>query len=146
MKYSIAGKQTLAFTKQERTLIDNVQGHMLSLVVSEGINVNTGKTVFMDGASVLSFTTSDLVNYSGPIMGYTKSSKKGDVIYSKVEGKIVTTLSADGTPVPTIEGTFSWIKGSGQFENIKGGGTLKGYYITNLIYIVDWEGEYWIEK
>jgi hypothetical protein len=146
MKYSIAGKQTLAFTKQERIMIDDIQGHMISLTVSEGINVNTAETAFLDGSSVQSFITSDLVNYSGPIKGYSKTSQKGDVIFSKVEGKIITKLSADGTPVTTIEGTFSWIKGTGHFENIKGGGTLKGHYITNLIYIVDWEGEYWIEK
>ena len=146
MRYSVAGKQTFAFTRQDRTLVDDVQGHMLSLAISEGINVNTGETVLMDRAAVLSFVTSDLVNYSGPLKGYTKTSKKGDVIYAKVEGKINTTLSADGTPVPTIEGTFSWIKGTGQYENIKGGGTLKGQYITNIIYNADWEGEYWIEK
>lgn len=146
MKYSIAGKQTLAFIRQERTVIDDVQGHMISLTVSEGITESSGETSFMDGASVQSFITSDLINYSGPIKGYSKTSKKGDTIYAKFEGKIVTTLSAEGTPFTTLEGAFSWIKGTGQYENIKGGGTLKGHYITNIIYIFDWEGEYWIEK
>jgi hypothetical protein len=45
-----------------------------------------------------------------------------------------------------MEGTFSYTKGTALFENIQGGGTYKGKYISEKTYIVEWEGEYFIKK
>jgi hypothetical protein len=90
-----------------------------------GVFVSSGNTEFMDGAQVVSIMMSDLVHFSGPFQGYSIQTKKGESTFSKVEGKLTTTLSSDGTPVTTLEGTFHWIKGTGQYENIQGGGTFK---------------------
>ena len=75
-----------------------------------------------------------------------KLTKKDDTVFAKWKGSVMTTLSAEGTPVTTFEGSFSYIKGTGHFENIHGGGTYKGRFISKTIYTVEWEGEYFIEK
>jgi hypothetical protein len=145
-KFKVSGKQTLSYTRQERFNVGDVEGHMLSLIEAEGVNVSTGKTDYMNGAQVINFVTSDLINFSGPIQGYSLTKKKDDSAFGKLEGKITTTLSADGTPVAIIEAKLTWIKGTGQFKNIQGVVAAKGIYITKNIYTVDWEGEYWIGK
>jgi len=145
-KTKVSGKMTVAYTKQERIDVGDVEGHLISLSESEGINVSTGKPEFMNGAQVVNLSFADLVKGNGPQQGYVKNTKKGDTAIAKWEGKITTTLSAEGTPITTFEGTFSWIKGTGQFENIQGNGTYKGGFISKTIYTVDWEGEYSIKK
>jgi len=145
-KFKVSGKQTLSYTRQERFNIDDVEGHMLSLIEAEGVNISTGKTDYMNKAQVINFVTSDLVNFNGPIQGYSITKKNNDSVFGKLEGKITTALSADGTPVATIEAKLTWIKGTGQFKNIQGFVTAKGIYISKNIYTVDWEGEYWIGK
>ena len=145
-KYKIAGKQINVFTKTERIDVGDIVGHQLSLVVSEGVNESTGPTEFGNGAQLVNVSISDLVNFNGIFKGYTKLTKKGDIAYGAYEGKIITTISPDGTPISTAEGTVTWIKGTGQFENIQGGGTVKIKYLSTSIYTSDWEGEYWIKK
>jgi hypothetical protein len=54
--------------------------------------------------------------------------------------------TAEGTPVTTYEGPLTFTKGTGEFEGIQGGGTIKGKYISRNISITEPEGEYWIEK
>lgn len=145
-KLKVSGKQTLAYTRQERSNVGDVEGHMLSLIEAEGVNISTGDTEYMNGAQVINFVTSDLINFNGPIQGYSITKKKEDSAFGKLEGKITTSLSADGTPVAVIEAKLIWIKGTGQFKNIQGVATAKGIYISKNIYTVEWEGEYWIDK
>lgn len=61
-KIKDSGKQTTAYTKVERINVGDLDGHMVSLLVSEG--VNTGGGALMDGAQVYSTTSSDLTFYS----------------------------------------------------------------------------------
>jgi hypothetical protein len=145
-KFKVSGKQTLAYTKQERINVGDIEGHMLSLIEAKGVNVSTGKVDYMNGGQVVNLVTSDLVNFNGPIQGYSIVKKKEDSATGKLEGKIITELSSEGTPVATIEASLTWIRGTGQFTNIRGVVTAKGRYISENIYIVEWEGEYWIEK
>jgi hypothetical protein len=146
-KIKVAGKQTLAYTRQERKEVGDTEGHILSLIEAEGINISSGDSEFMNGAQIINVVTSDLVNFNGPIHGYSITTKKGDSAVGKFDGKIITTISADGTPVAVIDDVhLTWIKGTGQFLNIKGSATAKGRYISRNIYNVEWEGEYWIEK
>jgi hypothetical protein len=130
----------------ERINVGDVDGHLVSLLISEGVNASTGDSGFMDGALVVNTITSDIVNYDGPFQGYSKITKKNDCVFAKFEGKITNTLSAEGNPVVLIDGTIDFFKGTGQFDNIKGIGTIKGRYLTPMIYISEWEGEYWINK
>jgi hypothetical protein len=145
-KYQIAGKQTLAFTKQERSMVGDIESHMLSLVEAEGVNLSTGTIEFFSGAQVINIIASDLVDFSGPVQGYSISKKGNDSLYAKLEGRITTSMSSEGSPLTTIEAKMTWLKGTGRYENIQGNGTAKGRYIASNIYTVDWEGEYWIKK
>jgi hypothetical protein len=86
---------------------------------------------------------SDLVMGNGPHQGYTEMEKNGDLVISKFDGRIVTTLSADGKPITSFSGTMYWIKSAGQFINMQGGGTYKGHFTSETSYEVEWEGEYW---
>lgn len=146
-KTKIAGKITFNFAQHESFDIGDVDGHIISLRKSEGTNVSTGKSEFMDGAIVVSFALEDLVSGNGPIHGYNKLIKDGDIIISKWEGKIITVISAEGIPVTSFEGrVISWIKATGQYENCEGVSTFKGYFTSETSYVGEWEGEYWIKK
>lgn len=143
-KFSIAGKGTAAFVRQERSDIGDKTDHKLSLAESEGVNLSTGETPFMDGAYFDSFVVSDLVRYSGPFQGYFRISKDHATIFARYEGRLTTLEDEPGRPETNLSLEFSWIKGTGAFENIRGGGKMTGHYISNIIYCFEWEGEYWI--
>ena len=145
-KSKIAGKMTLAYARQEMMDMGDTEGHVLSLSESDGINVSIGKHEFMDGAQVVNISFGDLVKGNGLHQGYVKLAKKDDTVFAKWEGKVTTTLSAEGTPITAFEGTLSYVKGTGKFENIQGSGTYKGKSISKTIYTVEWEGEYSIKK
>ncbi len=137
----ISGKMTCA--NVEGKAFENVssEGHRFSISQAEGININAGSNLFMDGAQVMNTSFADLINGNGPYQGYIKLVKKDDAAMCKWQGKITTTL-IDGIPMVTFEGTFTYIDGSGAFRNIKGKGTYKGKFISKNIYLVEWEGEY----
>jgi hypothetical protein len=144
-KFKVSGKQTCAHSKVERIDVGDIDGHMVSFMVSEGVNVSTGDINFFNGAQIVSVITSDIVYFNGLFQGYTKFINKGVSVFSKFEGKITNTFSVEKNNVQSMEGTVTFIKGTGQFENIQGGGTFKGRYLSKNIYINEWEGEYWIE-
>ncbi len=145
-KFKVSGKQTCAYNKLERSAVGDIDGHMVSFMVSEGVNVSTGKKSFFNGSPLVSVITSDIVYFDGAFQGYTKFTNKGDSLFSRFEGKITNTLSAEGNHVQSMEGTFRFIQGGGRYENIKGSGTFRGRYLTRILYVNEWEGEYWIEK
>ena len=144
-KTKIAGKFTSTQTKLDTIAIGDTEGHVFSLSEYEGTNVSTGEHKFMDGAQIANVSFSDLIKGNGPHQGYVKFSQKADATFAKWEGK-VTTVSGKDAPIITFEGTFSWTKGTGQFENIQGGGTYKGQFTSKTAYTCDWEGEYFIKK
>ena len=145
-KIKVAGKHTLAYTTQNTINVGDTEGHIISLYEYEGTNVSTGKEKFMDGAQVFGLGFADIVMGNGPFQGYGKMSTNGDVIFWKEQGKTATTLSPKGKPVDTFEGSFTFTKGTGKYENIQGSGTFKGKFISRTIWIAEWEGEYFIKK
>jgi len=142
----ISGKMTLAATMQERADIGDTEGHIVSLSIFEGTNVNTGTNAFMDGAHVTNTAFVDYTKGNGSHQTYVKMSANDDAVFAKCEGRTTTVLSDDGTSVTTFEGTFTYVGGTGQFENIHGSGTYKGKYIATHIYVAMWDGEYYIKK
>ena len=143
---SVSGKITSAFTHQDSIVVGDVVGHIMSLATSEGKNVNTGEHTFMDGAKVVNMSHSDLTMGSGIHQGYIQFIKNGDTATSKWEGKVTTVLDSVSAPVTSFEGVFSYTKGTGQFENIKGNGTYSGEFTSKTGYTVDWQSDYFIEK
>ena len=141
----ISGKMTCAYTDRQAYESGYTEGHSLALSQAEGINISTGANVFMDGAQVVNFSFADLVKGNGPHQGYVKLLKKDDAVISKWQGKITTIMSNEGIPITTFDGTFSYVKGLGKFNNIQGKGTFRGKFISKMIYTVEWEGEYSVQ-
>ena len=145
-KIKIAGKMTCAVTEQKMINVGDTEGHTVSLTEYEGTNVSTGEHDFMDGAQVFNMAFNDLVKGNGTHQVYVKLAKKDDTVFARCEGRTITAVSPEGTPIMTFEGTWSYIKGTGQFENIRGSGTYKGEFISTTIWVDEWEGEYFIKK
>ncbi len=145
-KIKVAGKLTCAITKLESINFDDTEDHTIALMKYEGINFSTGEHEFMNGGQTVGVTFGDLIKGTGPHQGYGKMSLNGDVVFWKYKGKTTTTLSPKGKPIATFEGTLTWNKGAGQYENIQGSATYKGKYLTEVIWVTKWEGEYFIKK
>ncbi len=137
-KTKISGKRYGVTMKTEVIQVDDTEGHVLLLTESRGVDV------VMDGRFI-SRGFSDYVKGNGIHRGYSKTiDPEGDVAFATYEGKTTTTLSPEGKPITTIEGTFSFTRGTGKWENVHGGGNYKGKVIGEEIYTYDWEGEYYI--
>jgi hypothetical protein len=145
-KMKISGEFTLSYTNMDSVVVGDIEGHNLTLSVSEGKNVNTGEHMFMNGAEIVNISYGDLVQGNGVHTGYVSFIKNGDVTYAKWEGKVSTVQVEEGTLVTSFEGTYTYIKGTGKFENIEGNGTYKGKFIEKDKYTVEWQGEYSIKK
>ena len=142
----VSGKITATYTDLDSVVVGDIIGHVLSLLTSEGKNVNTGEHAFMDGAQIVNMSYSDLIKGSGVHHGYVKFTKNGDAIYAKWEGKVTTVQTTEGAPATSFEGILAYTKGTGKFENIKGSGTYKGEFISKTEYSAEWQTDYSIEK
>lgn len=145
-KFKIAGKTTAAYTVREVVEVGDTEGHSLYLLKNEGFNESTGEYKFMDGAETVWFGIADYIKGNGHHTVYTKLSLNDNVVYSKAEGKTTTILSAEGKPVTTFEGSFTFTKGTGKYKNIQGSCTYKGKLVSSVIIVNEWEGEYFIKK
>jgi hypothetical protein len=126
--------------KYETIKVDDIEGHALNSYESRGVGSAEEGTFSSKGQS-------DLTKGNGTHQGYYKNTDKdGNVFFSKWQGKVSTTQSPEGKPIMKWEGTFSYVKGTGKWENIQGGGTYKGGFIARGIYVNYVEGEYFIKK
>lgn len=144
-KVKTAGKMVLSKKGQESLRVDDAKEHHLFLFDYLGTNLSTGKNEFMDCAEAVNRYFADFTERNGPIQGYTKLSKKGDCVLVKWSGEM-TAYSADATVVMNFVGSYSIVKGTGQYANIEGKGTFRGQMFSWIIQIVEWEGEYTIKK
>ena len=145
-KFKIAGKMTAAYTVREAVEVGDTEGHSLYLLKSEGFNESTGEHKFMDGAETVWFGIADYIKGNGSHTVYTKMYSNDNVVYSKAEGKTTTTLSPEGKPVTTFEGSLTFTQGTGKYKNIQGSGTYKGKLVSSVIIVNEWEGEYFIKE
>ena len=141
-----SGKITLAYTHQDSIVVGDIEGHVMSLVTSEGKNSSSGENAFMDGAQIVNLSFSDLVRGNGVHQGYVRFTKGGDTTFAEWQGKIKTKVMPDGNTVTTMEGTYTYTRGTGSFENIKGEGTFKGEFTSKTEYTVEWQASYSVEK
>ena len=141
-KVKINSKYTGVFTKMEQMKLDDTEGHILNSHESKG--AGTGSA---GGFTFINQGVSDTVKGNGTHSGYYKSTDKdGHVYFAKWQGKVTTTMSPEGRPNVQFAGTWSFIKGTGKWENVQGGGTYKGWFIGPEIYVNTTEGEYSIKK
>jgi hypothetical protein len=126
-------------TRTEVMNIDDTEGHIIQIHEAKGVDV---------GLKWLGVTRStwDLVKGNGTTHGYTTMmGSDGKVTgFYRQEGKVTTTLSPEGKPITTVEGTFSLIKGVGEWQGATGGGTWKMRMIGEGISVMDWQGE-WVK-
>ena len=142
----IAGTITATYTQADTVMVSQADMHMMSMGISKGSNKCTSENMFMDGAKATNFSFSDLTKGNGPHQGYVKFEKDGDSILAKWSGKVTTTTPAEGTPVTSFAGTFTYVSGTGQFQGIKGEGTFKGSFTGKDTYTTDWQGAYTVAK
>ena len=141
-KLKINAKATGVMTKMEQMKPDDTEGHTLNSYEAKG--AGTGSA---GGFTFLNQGYSDLVKGNGPHFGYYKATDKdGHVYFAKWQGKVTTTMSPEGKPNVQFGGTWSFIKGTGKWENVQGGGTYKGMFIGQGIFANTTEGEYLIKK
>lgn len=141
-RVKIAGAFTMTYVKQERLNVPDAAGHVLLLTAAQGTNRNTGPNDFMPGAQVSILETLDLLQGNGSNYGYVTMSSGADSVIDRINGKVTTTVSPQGSPHTAFAGTWTTVKGTGQYDGIKASGTFRGRFSSQTEYTVDWEGEY----
>jgi len=145
-KTAIGGKLAFTFTDQKQVNVGDAEGHMLSLNQSSAKNASAAPGGFMDGADAINFSIGDLVKGNGPQFGYIMFAMGADTTFAKWEHPTTTIMSAEGKPTTTFKGTFNFIKGTGQYKDIQGGGDYTGVFTTPTTYTVEWKGDIAIKK
>jgi hypothetical protein len=114
-------RQTQQIVKLESMAVDDVPGHVISLGESHG------RAIFKNG-EIARVTYKYLADYTlgtGPFWGYgTLIFKDQSRIYTK--SRMHTAVGPDGRTT-TFKGLFIFIRGTGRFRGIRGGGTCTGH-------------------
>jgi len=142
-KFKIAGKGNYTEIDGKGFNINDAQGHSVYLNKYEANNISTGETEWMHNARTVNISFTDVTMGNGFHQGYISVEKGSDMVVSQWEGKMTTTLSAEGQPVTTFKGVIWWVKATGKYENMHGVATYKGWFTSETTYRVEWEGEYW---
>lgn len=137
----IAGTFTMRYVTQEKLSIPVGAGHVLLLTEARGTNRNGGPGDFMAGAQVAIQEILDLAQGNGSSQGYVTLWQGADSTVGKVNGKVTTTMSPDGSPRTTFTGRWTEVRGTGRYAGIQGGGTYKGAFSSPTDFTVDWVGE-----
>ena len=109
-------------TKFEQIEVGDEDGHVLAIMVGKQVFINekTGERT-----ASISVNTVDMNPKAGLFIveGYgVSTAPNGDKLVRRHEGKAV----GKGQ----MKGTFTWVKGTGQWENIKGGGTWESWSLA----------------
>ncbi len=139
---STSGSSALTYSERKVVQIPNTKGEMLQLATVKGTLKSAGP---MDGGSVVNEEVAQLFQGNGDHSGYyTITSADGSTV-AKWDGK-VTTVMKDGNPMTTFKGKWEYVGGSGKYQNIKGKGDYNGYFTAADAYVVDWKGNYSLDK
>jgi hypothetical protein len=101
---------------------------------TDGVVLNETGGTFLDQARYQVFYMYDMIGQNGKGDGYKVFTlSDGSQIHARYQGE------QKGT---TETGTFTFIGGSGKYQNVKGQGTFHLTYITETLYVDRLEGEY----
>jgi len=118
--------------------VPDTEGHAIYLIDAKGMSFNEkwGPCLLvLSGAG-------DYTKGLGPSEGYTHYTfPDGSTITSKWKGE-AKTVGRGITGSGGGEGTWAYIKGTGRFEGIQGGGTFEYRVLGPGQWYGDWEGEY----
>jgi hypothetical protein len=118
----------------------DASGHPAFIGGSEGKNQSTGAAEFMDGASVVTADTSNLVNGTGSHHGSVIMSKGADKVMFAWTGQVQTVIAQGKPPSSTFQGTWKAMTGAGRYAGIKGQGTYTGHFTTASTSVAEWKG------
>lgn len=139
---SSSGSSALTYSDRKVVQIPNTNGEMLQIATVKGTLKSSGP---MDGGSVVNEEVAQLFQGNGDQAGYyTITSPDGSTV-AKWNGK-VTTVMKEGNPITTFKGKWEYVGGSGKYQNIKGKGDYNGYFTAADSYVVDWKGNYSLDK
>jgi hypothetical protein len=129
---SFSGKAT----SQATIALEDVPNHELHLATITGLQKSSDEK--WKDSRITYGDVSDLVGGNGTQRGYfVNVHANGDRDIGTFEGKVKTA----GGQV-TIEGTWEYTDGTGQFKGITGGGTYKGRMTSPTEVENTWEGTY----
>jgi hypothetical protein len=122
--------------------VPDVEGHAIRLCEAKGIGFSEKWGAYLAYHTY----TIDLIKGEGTSQGYAHYTfPDGSTYDTKFEGKnkgAATEFSAGIAGSVNAEGTWTYIKGTGKFEGIHGGGTYKVYVLGPGQWYADVEGEY----
>jgi hypothetical protein len=137
----ISGVFSMKVGQQQALPVASPADPVLLLTQSSGTNRSTGKAAYMQGAQVTNREIADLTQGNGPHRGYITEASGADTTVTSYQGKVSTTLGPDRKPITRFEGTWSKLKGTGQYEGVTGSGSYKGRMTSPTEYTVEWSGE-----
>jgi len=137
---AMSGKSKVTFTKREMIAVGDAEGHVLVLTEAAGTNENTGKWVFMEGATTFGYSVMDLTRGNGTHSGYFILSKDNSLAASKLTGTVKTVLSPEGKPLTSYTGEWKWVKCTGLFEGCTGQGVYQGTVISEKEVLAEYKG------
>jgi hypothetical protein len=140
-RLQISGVFSMKVGQQQTLPVASPADPVLLLTQSSGSNRNTGKSAYMDGAQVTNREIADLTQGNGPHQGYITEILGADTTVTRWQGKVTTTLGPDQNPNTRFEGSWSKIKGTGQYEAVTGAGSYKGRMTSPTEYTIEWSGE-----
>ena len=139
-KVKVKIKKFIVITKYEVTEVPDTEGHILLQYEAKDIS-SDGRLICYKTAQA------DYIKGTGPVKGYNECvSREGGTLIDKFEGMSTTKKSPEGKNIKTFKGTYTYIKGTGKYEGIQGGGTFHGMEIGKGILSIEAEGEYIIKK
>jgi len=111
--------------------VPDVEGHAVNFIEAKGMSF----TEKWGACLLVMVAVQDYTKGVGPYLGYIHYTyRDGSTISIKIEGK--------GKPGEKGEGSWSYIKGTGRFEGIQGGGTGQYWVLGPGQWYTDSEGEY----
>jgi hypothetical protein len=137
----ISGVFTMKVVQQQALQVATPGDPVLLLTQASGSNRSTGKSAYMGGAEVISREIADLTQGNGPHQGYITEILGADTTVTRWQGKVTTILGPDQEPITRFEGTWSKLKGTGQYEGVTGAGSYRGRMTSPTNYTVEWNGE-----
>ena len=137
---SISGSFTGKVTQQFGLPLNDQSNHLLAIAEVNG--TQRSPDPLWDNSKISYWGSNDLINGEGRQSGYFNNvHPDGGRDFGTFEGKVST---ADGTI--TVEGTFKFTGGDGQYSGITGGGTFKTETKSETEVEATWNGAYELAK
>jgi hypothetical protein len=115
-----------SYFKAEAAKVGDVPGHVIGVGEANGLTFPEKDEPAAYSVQVMF----DYVNGSGPHWGYAMSTwGDGSTTVVKVEG---TTTATQGGKISLFKGTYTYVKGTGRYAGIKGGGSYTGKRVTPM--------------